>query len=121
MDSDYVGIFKAVDYYVQGARTGRSEEMARAFAPGATICGYDGDGLFAGPIQKLLDWNTANGAAVDIQAQIGSVEVAQTVATVRLEIENWTGHRFTDLFTLLKLDGRWQIVNKVFHQHAEAS
>lgn len=117
MDSDYVGIFEAVDCYVLGARTGRSEEMARAFAPGATICGYDDDGLFAGPIQKLLDWNTANGPAADIRAKIHSVEVAQTVATVRLEIDNWTGYRFTDLFTLLKLEGRWQIVNKVFHQH----
>ena len=117
MDADYEGIFETVGQYVQGARTGRSEEMALAFAPDATICGHDETGLFAGPIQKLLEWNQANGAAADIQASIRSIEVAQTVATVRLEIENWTGHKFTDLFTLLKVDGRWRIVNKVFHQH----
>lgn len=116
MDSEYAGIAQAVSYYVHGARTGCSTEMAKAFAPGATIFGYDETGLFAGPIQKLFDWNEANGAAVDIKADIQSIEIAQTVATVRLEIENWTGHRFTDLFTLLKLDGRWLIVNKVFHQ-----
>ena len=39
------------------------------------------------------------------------------VATVRLESDNWTGLRFTDLFNLLKTDGRWQIMNKVFHLH----
>jgi len=40
-----------------------------------------------------------------------------TVATVRLEMDNWTGHRFTDFFTLLKVDGEWKIMNKVFHLH----
>jgi Putative lumazine-binding len=117
MDSDYAGIFAAVGHYVRGAKTGQSDEMAKAFAPGATIYGHDSDGLFAGPIQKLLDWNTANGPAADIQATIHSVEIAQSVATVRLEIDHWTGQRFTDLFTLIKLDSRWQIVNKVFHLH----
>jgi hypothetical protein len=37
---------------------------------------------------------------------------------VRVEAENWTGLKFTDMFLLLKLDGRWTIVNKVFHLHA---
>jgi hypothetical protein len=36
---------------------------------------------------------------------------------VRLELDNWTGHRFTDMFTLLKVDGEWKIISKVFHLH----
>jgi hypothetical protein len=36
------------------------------------------------------------------------------VATVRLELDDWTGHQFT----LLKVDGQWKIMNKVFHLHA---
>ncbi len=39
---------------------------------------------------------------------------------MRLELDNWTGHRYTDLFTLLKVDGEWKIMNKVFHLHPEA-
>ena len=31
----------------------------------------------------------------------------------------WTGHRFTDFFTLVKIDGRWQILSKVFYLHPE--
>ncbi|MGI8835714.1 MAG: nuclear transport factor 2 family protein [Pyrinomonadaceae bacterium] len=34
-----------------------------------------------------------------------------------MELDNWTGHQFTDLFTLLKVDGDWKIMNKVFHLH----
>ena len=46
-----------------------------------------------------------------------SVESEAGHATVRLELENWTGYRFTDFFTLLKVDGEWKIMNKVFHLH----
>jgi hypothetical protein len=41
----------------------------------------------------------------------------ETVAMVRLKLDNWTGHRFTDLFTMLKVDGEWKIMKKVFHLH----
>ena len=40
-----------------------------------------------------------------------------TIATVRLELDDWTGHRFTDMFTLLKSNGEWKIISKVFHLH----
>ena len=69
------------------------------------------------PIQQLFAWNDQNGPATGLQARIASIDLIDTVATVRLELENWTGHRFTDLFTLLKVDGEWKIMNKVFHLH----
>ena len=73
--------------------------------------------LFAGPIRQLFDWNDQNGPATELQARIASIDIIGTVATVRLELDNWTGHRFTDLFTLLKLEGEWTIINKVFYLH----
>ena len=79
--------------------------------------GYVGPDLFAGPVQKLFDWNDENGPAAELQARIADINLTGTVATVRLELDNWTGYRFTDLFTLLKVDGKWKIMNKVFHLH----
>lgn len=114
---DYDAIVRVVQHYVDGARSGNGDDMKQAFHDDATIFGYVGTDLFAGPIQKLYDWNDQNGAATDIQSRIASVDVTGTAATVRLEIDNWTGHRFTDLFTLLKVDGQWKIMNKVFHLH----
>ena len=35
----------------------------------------------------------------------------------RVELDNWTGHKFTDMFTLLKTDGQWKIISKVFYLH----
>jgi len=73
-----------------------------------------------GPIQGLYDWHDQNGAASELQSRIASIDVEGTIATARVELDNWTGHKFTDMFTLLKTDGQWQIVNKVFYLHPEA-
>ncbi len=116
--SDHAGIAQAVQHYVDGAISGRGDAMKRGFHPQATIFGYVGDDLLAGPIQQLYDWNDTNGPATELQAHIAGIDITGTVATVRLELENWTGSRFTDLFTLLKVDGVWKIMNKVFHLHA---
>ena len=117
---EYDAITRTVQNYINGGKTGRTDDMKLAFHADATIFGYIGPDLFAGPIQDLYDWNDRNGAATELEGRITSIDVAGTVATVRLELDNWTGHRFTDMFTLLKVDGEWKIMNKVFHLHAES-
>ncbi len=116
--SDYDSISNVVQHYIDGAISGRGDDMKPVFHESATIFGYIGDDLFAGPIQNLFDWHDGNGPASELQARIADIDLADTVATVRLELDNWTGYRFTDLFTLLKHDGEWKIMNKVFHLHA---
>lgn len=114
---DYDAISAVIQHYIDGARSGRGEDMKPAFHQDATIFGYVGPDLFAGPIQGLYDWNDQNGPATDIQTRIVSVDIVGTVASARLETENWTGHRFTDFLNLLKVDHQWKIMNKVFHLH----
>ena len=116
--SAYDAIARAIQHYVDGAKSGRGDDMKPAFHPDATIFGFIGDELFSGPIQKLFDWNDGNGPATDLVARLAGVDVTGTVATARLELDNWTGHRFTDMFTLLEVDGEWKIVNKVFYLHS---
>ena len=116
--SEYDAIDKVIQRYIDGARSGKGDDMKPAFHEGATIFGYAGDDLFAGPIQGLFDWNDNNGPASELKARIASIDLTGTIATVRLELDNWTGTRFTDLFTLLKVDGEWKIINKVFHAHS---
>jgi hypothetical protein len=116
--SEHEVIANVIERYVDGARSGVGDDMSSAFHADATIFGYIGDDLFAGPIQQLFDWNDENGPATGLQAQIASIDLIDTAATVRLELDDWTGLRFTDLFTLLKVDGQWKITNKVFHLHS---
>lgn len=115
--SEHDAIARTVQQYVDGGKSGRSTEMRPAFHADATIFGYIGPDLFGGPIQKLFDWNDQNGSATELTSQITNIDVAGTIATVRLELDNWTGHKFTDMFTLLKVDGDWKIISKVFYLH----
>ncbi|MCH8976271.1 MAG: nuclear transport factor 2 family protein [Proteobacteria bacterium] len=117
--SEHNAITKVVQHYIDGAKSGKGDDMKPAFHKDATVFGYVGNDLFAGPIQNLFAWNDENGAAKELQAQIASINIIGTVATVQLELDNWTDFRFTDLFTLLKVDGEWKIMNKVFHLHPE--
>ena len=110
-------IEKTVQFYIDGAKSGKGNDMKPAFHADATVFGYIGDALFAGPIQGLFDWNDQNGPATELEAKIASIDVVGSVATVRLELDNWTGNKFTDLFTLLKVEGTWKIMNKVFYLH----
>ena len=114
---DYEAIPATIQTYLNGGRSARGDDMKPAFHTDATISGYVGPDLFAGPIQQLFDWNDQNGPATELQSYIASIDLAGTIATVRLELDNWTGHRFTDMFTLLKLDGEWKIISKVFYLH----
>ena len=90
-----------------------------AFHKDATIFGYAGADLFGGPIQLLFDWSDGNGPATELTARIAKIDLVDTVATVRLELDNLSGARYTHLFTMLKVDGQWKIMSKVFHLHPE--
>ncbi len=111
-------IKKTLQHYIDGAKSGKGLDMKPSFHDDATIFGYIGDELFCGPIQKLYDWNDKNGPASEISCEFKSIEIVQSIATVCLVSKNWTGFDFTDFFTLLKVDGNWKIINKVFHLHS---
>ena len=116
--TEYDVIADVVQHYIDGAKSGKGDDMKPAFHRDATIFGYAGADLFAGPIQRLFDWVDENDPATRLQARITSIDVVDSVATVRLELNNWNGYRYSDMFTLLKANGEWRIMNKVFHLHA---
>lgn len=117
--AEYARISATLQHYIEGAIQGQGDAMKPAFHPEATIYGYIGNDLFAGPIQKLFDWNDQNGPAKELIAHIVEIRVVGSIAQARIELDNWTGHRFTDFFNLLKVDGEWKIMNKVFQLHGE--
>ncbi len=108
-----------IQTYIEGGRTGRIDTLRLIFHELATICGYVGPDLFAGPIEMFYDWHAENGPAADLVAGDIRIDVEGSAASVRVELDKWTGHRFTDFFTLTKIDCQWQIMSKVFYLHPE--
>ena len=114
---DIEAISSVIQTDAEGGRKGDAAIMKPAFREDATIHGYLGGGLLAGPIEILFDWVAESPPAQDLQANIINIDLAHSVATARVEIIGWLGHRFTDQFTLLKENGAWTITSKVFHTH----
>ena len=114
---DIESISSVIQTYAEGGRKGDAAIMKPAFRKNATIHGYLNGDLLAGPIHILFDWVAASPPAPDLVATIVNIDLADTVATARVEIIGWLGHRFTDQFTLLKDNGAWTITSKVFHTH----
>jgi len=116
----YEEIAATLQHYIDGARTGDSALMRKAFLDTAHIRGgYDG---------KPVDWTLAefcalidkHGPAADVAARVVTIEHEGSAAMARLEAENWRGTRYTDFFVLVKVAGDWRIASKVFFSHARA-
>ena len=112
-------IESVMDTYIRGGRSGDNDLLRPIFHELATICGYVGPDLFAGRIEMFYEWHAENGPAADLVAGDLRIDVEGSAASVRIELDHWTGHRFTDFFTLARIDGNWQIMSKVFYLHPE--
>jgi len=123
--TQYDAIVRTMERYLQGARAGKSDVMRGAFDPAATIVGYCGGALLTGPIQQLFDWIDANGPAAGMEPRFVSIEIVNTVAIVRLEVDHWSGAlagsdaHMSDVFTLVKTEDGWKISQKTFHWHLD--
>ena len=122
---DFDAIVEVMNRYNEGVRAGSSAVMKTAFHEAATVFGYIEGKLLAGSIQMLFDWVDGNGPCHDLQTRIVSVDVRQTIAVVRVELENLSGKlagnsgaRLSDLFQFIKIDGAWKMSQKSFHWYS---
>ena len=107
MIKDYQKIKEVVMQYVNGCATGDVELTKKAFHKDAVMYGYLNGELSADSIENLYAAIGQFGADAGTKA-----EVDVTAATVRV----WHGLSFTDFHSLVKIDGKWTIVAKIFHQ-----
>jgi putative lumazine-binding protein len=120
--TEYDAVVGTMQLYLDGCREGNSGRMRDAFHPEASFFGYVGGQLVSGT-PFLFEWIDKNGPAPNIQPRFVSVDVIDSIAVVRLEVDGWSGAlappgvRMSDLFTLLKTPGGWKIIQKAFHWH----
>lgn len=113
---DYKEIKDVLMKYVNGCATGDVELTKEAFSNEAVMYGYLNGQLCAGSIDALYSAIEQLGADPATKAEVDVMEVAGTAATVRVVLEDWHGLGFTDFHSLVKMDSKWQIVAKIFHQ-----
>ena len=114
-DSDKSMIEKTVSYYLDGGTNNDFDMLKKAFHETATMKYIGGEGYAEVNALEFFGSRMKPGPAQDRITRISSIDIAGHAANARLEIEYPT-FTFIDYMNLLKIDGEWKIVNKIFYK-----
>jgi hypothetical protein len=115
-EKDDAGARAAVNHYLAGHSTGSADEFRAAFHPKAMLY-WNKDGAFAERTSADYIAGAPGKPAAD-EAQrrraIESLDVTGNAAMAKVVLD-YPGVKFTDYLSLVKADGAWKIVNKIFN------
>ena len=105
--------------YIEGCKQAQSSIMKPAFSRQATITVLaQMESWAGGAIPILFDGIDKDfHPSPDAQAAIVRIEIVGTAASARIDANDVSGISFTDFFHLLKVEGKWTVVSKVFQAH----
>ncbi len=109
-----------LELYLKGHATGDGDYYRRAFHADAKIQGIR-DGKLVTRTREEFAAGAAGKPAEDEalrKRRIVSVDVVDDAAFAKIELD-YPKIKFTDYFTLLKVDGEWKIMSKVYHGEAK--
>lgn len=114
--SDLELVKETVQNYLDGGTYGDTAKMAKVFHPSATMKFIDvKTGEFRDvPIAKYLEGGKASaGKKSDRNTRILTIDITGTTAQAKIELDYPTT-KLTDYFNLLKINGEWKVVSKIF-------
>ena len=112
-------IEQTLAHYAEGGTAGEPARVARAFAPSATMQFVKEHALETVPIARYFTDYIKAGVKQDRQVRVDAIDIVGSAASVKLVIDYPT-HRFIDYMSLLRIDGQWLIVSKIFHRSEPA-
>jgi hypothetical protein len=115
-EKDEAGARAAVNHYLAGHVTGSADEFRAAFYPKGMLY-WNKDGALAE--RTMVDYIAgAPGKPAADEAQrrrsIESLDVTGNAAMAKVVLD-YPSVKFTDYLSLVKADGEWKIVNKIFN------
>lgn len=121
---DFAGVAGVLATYFDGLYHSDTRRLAQVFHPKAQyVCVTDGTLLYRDMAAyfPVVDARVSPASKGEVRRdEIVSVEFAGPV-TARAVVRCALGTRFfTDYLTLIRLDGRWQVISKVFHYEEES-
>ncbi|NKL21217.1 nuclear transport factor 2 family protein [Rhizobium leguminosarum] len=114
--ADYDAVVAVVGGYVEGLKTGDIAQLKKTFHENAIMYGFSPDGLLEGTIKNLYTFVEQYGTAPNIATRLDVLDITPTTAVVRVTMENdAAGCDYTDYHSLIKIDGTWKVIAKLFH------
>lgn len=120
MQSDVAEIEKVLKVYFDGLHEGDTKKLGEAFHPSSHLYSVGSDGKAAdmprGDWFKMVESRPSAKSKGSARAdRIVSIDFSGP-GTAFAKVECQLPPRyFTDYLTLLKIDGRWQVIAKAFH------
>lgn len=118
-------ITEVIQTYFDSMYESSSEKARAAFHPNARVTGYLEDGLhemsvgdFAGFVASQQPSPGEKGEPARLE--VLSIEIAGNTAAARVR-DDYLGMTFLDSISLIRIDGRWSIYNKLFHVEGPAA
>jgi hypothetical protein len=106
----------AIEHYFQGHATGDGAHFRKVFHPESKLV-FVREGNYAQRTsEEYISGSSGKPAADEAQRKraIDWIDVTGDTAVVKLTL-TYPAVTFTDYMALLKIDGEWKIVNKMFH------
>ncbi len=113
-EPDHKLIEQTVNYYLEGGTNNDFETLKKAFHKTATMK-YIRDGYQEVNALEFFKKAMKPGPKQDRKTRIVNIDISGHAANARLEIEYPT-FTFIDYMSLLKIEGEWKIVNKIFYR-----
>jgi protease I len=111
-------IQQTVQYYFDGHYRSDVEKLQKAFHPNSQVIGYFDGSLTFESLDGFLKFVKATPApsesGEEYDMKIVSIDVTGNEAVAKVA-DLYLGLRFTDYLSLLKVDGNWVIVNKMYY------
>jgi hypothetical protein len=122
--SDKKQISDTIQVYFDSMYESNPGKVLDAFHPSAKITGYLEDGLHEMTTDEFAEFvgeqqPSPREQGQTLHADILAIEQAGNTATARVRDE-YLGMMFLDSLSLLKVDDRWCIYNKLFHVEGPA-
>nr|WP_298997430.1 nuclear transport factor 2 family protein [uncultured Allomuricauda sp.] len=117
-ESDYQLVAQTVNYYLEGGTNNDYETLKKAFHETATMKYITKDGYKEVNALEFFSGMDASKPKQDRKTRIANITISGHAANARLEIEYPT-FTFIDFMNLLKIDGEWKVVNKIFYRKAD--
>ncbi len=117
-ESDYSAIEKTVHYYLDGGTNNDYETLKKAFHKDARMQFIGGEYKNVNALEFFSGMKP--GPKQDRTTRVVSIDVTGSAASAQLQIDYPT-FSFIDYMHLLKIDGEWKIVSKIFYRQAKES
>lgn len=115
--NDTEAILAVIDTYIEGLRTGRVDLLKKCFHKDATMYGYSIENkITEGSVEHLYDLITKHGALPKVTSKNSVLHQTSNTASVLAELKTTALHEnSTDYLSLMKINGEWKIISKVYH------